>query len=186
MPGEAGKDGERGADGKDGRDGVDGKDGMPGKDGRDGDRGVDGKSLSVDDVLGWLDGNFSKWALGAERRVYELGEKAVAAMPRPKDGADGLRVEDLELVGRTLYLRNAGAEIKSIALPIPMYRGVFDERETYDAHDMVTWGGSVWAATASTKAKPGSDDTWRLAVKKGRDGKDGKEVPVAVAAGGKK
>ena len=34
-------------------------------------------------------------------------------------------------------------------------------------------GGSVWIAQADTKAKPDGSADWRLAVKKGRDGRDG-------------
>lgn len=169
--GDDGDDGAPGADGKDGAAGVNGEDGVDGKDGRD---GMDGKSLTVADVGDWLEANFSKWALGAERRVYELGEKAVAAMPKPRDGVDGLSADDIEIVGRSLRFKRAGKVIKEATLDFPMWRGVYDDAETYDAHDMVTFGGSVWIATEGDGTKrPGNEGSaWRLAVKKGRDGRD--------------
>jgi integrin beta 3 len=54
-----------------------------------------------------------------------------------------------------------------------LYRGIFKEGSEYEQGDMVTWGGSTWVAQSDTKAKPGDGEEWRLAVKKGRDGKDG-------------
>lgn len=179
-----GKDGAAGERGADGKDGVDGKEGQPGrdavdgKDGKEGAPGVDGKSVALEDVLSALDdkdeARFAKWALGVERRVYDAAEKAIAAMPVPKDGVDGLRVEDLQLVGRTLQLKSGDQVLKSIVLPMPVYRGVFDDGETYDVHDMVTFGGSVWVAVSGEgiRGKPGTVDAWKLAVKKGRDGRD--------------
>lgn len=172
VDGAAGKDGAQGADGVNGKDGLPGERGADGKDGLAGERGADGKSLTVEDVYDWLEANFSKWALAAERRVYELGEKAVAAMPKAKDGADGLRVDDFELVGRMMTLKHGDKILKQVRLAFPVYHGVFEAETTYDADDMVTFGGSVWSAIAETKSKPGTDDTWKLAVKKGRDGRD--------------
>ena len=46
---------------------------------------------------------------------------------------------------------------------------------TYVRGDAVTWGGSLWIAQKETSAKPDSPESgFRLAVKKGRDGKDAK------------
>lgn len=183
MPGKDGQDappsapGEKGNDGAPGVDGKEGVAGRDGKDGKDGAQGVDGKSIAVEDVAPWLerwlDASFSKWALAAERRVYELGEKAVAAMPKPKDGKDGFSADDVEIVGRSLRLKRGGQVIKDVTLDFPIWRGVFDEMETYEAHDMVTLGGSVWIAIEGDRAKrPGFEGSaWKLAVKKGRDGR---------------
>jgi hypothetical protein len=38
--------------------------------------------------------------------------------------------------------------------------------------DVVTQDGSLWLAMSDTDAKPGGGDTWKLIVKRGRDGKD--------------
>jgi hypothetical protein len=173
IPGERGADGKDGAPGADGKDGASGRDGVDGKDGAHGERGADGKSLSIADITDWLEASFAKWALTVERRVFDAAEKAIAAMPKPKDGLDGLRVENLQLVGRTLQLKRDNQVLNSIELPIPVYRGVFDEDVEYDVHDMVTFGGAVWAAISKEgiRGKPGTVDAWKLAVKKGRDGR---------------
>lgn len=57
--------------------------------------------------------------------------------------------------------------------PVVLDRGVFAEGKAYQEGDAVTWGGSLWIAQRSTEAKPDTADSgWRLAVKRGRDGKD--------------
>jgi hypothetical protein len=41
---------------------------------------------------------------------------------------------------------------------------------------MVSFGGSAFIAQRDTTDKPESSDAWRLAVKRGRDGKPGKDA----------
>jgi integrin beta 3 len=54
-----------------------------------------------------------------------------------------------------------------------IYREVWREGE-YERGDVVTWGGSIFIAQRKPTGKPGDPDSgWRLAVKHGRDGKDG-------------
>jgi hypothetical protein len=57
-----------------------------------------------------------------------------------------------------------------------VYRGVFQDGETYHAGDGVTDHGSIWVANETTRARPQSTGSkaWTLAVKRGRDGKDAK------------
>lgn len=193
IDGKNGLDGARGTDGKDGllgergadgKDGLHGKDGAPGRDGidgKDGRAGVDGKSIDVDAVIKEVDlkfdAKFAQLEVSVERRVYEMAadmaSKAIAAMPRAKDGVDGVRVEDFELVGRMLTLKHGDKVLKQVRLAFPVYHGVYEPELTYDADDMVTFGGSVWVAGAETKSKPGTEGSpWKLAVKKGRDGRD--------------
>lgn len=148
-----GKDGADGTPGADGRDGIDGKDGAPGKDGKD---GVDGLS-------------------GKDGRDGADGEKGVDG----KDGRDGFSLTDFEIVQdqdpRVVTLafgQDINRKTAELRFPVIIDRGVWKEGE-YDAGDGVTWGGSWWIAQRSTSAKPDSPDSgWRLAVKKGRDGKD--------------
>lgn len=95
-----------------------------------------------------------------------------------KDGADGLGFDDLDLVNddRGVFLRfSRGEVVKEFRLPVPVYRGVFKADEAYHAGDGVTWGGSLWFATAEAEGKPDTGKGWRCAVKRGRDGKDGKD-----------
>jgi hypothetical protein len=96
------------------------------------------------------------------------------------DGLDSFEVvqgDDL----RTFTLRFAKTsgviQSKSFDLPVVIDRGVFKQGETYKTGDAVTWGGSVHIAQCETTATPGTIEAgkdWRLAVKRGRDGKDGK------------
>jgi integrin beta 3 len=152
-------------DGKDGRDGVDGKNGV----------GATGALIDRDGnlVLTMADGN--KHELGVVvGRDGKDGE-------RGKDGNDGFSLEDLtfEHTGdRDLVLRfSRGELVKEFRVTIPGFVdcGVWREGE-FQKGDAVTWGGSLWIAQAdAVKGKPGDKDGgWRLAVKTGRDGKEGK------------
>lgn len=57
------------------------------------------------------------------------------------------------------------------------YRGVHQRAETYKRGDLVTHAGSVWSATRTvddgTVPGEGAGNPWQMAVKAGRDGKDG-------------
>src|SRR5262245_34604276 len=55
------------------------------------------------------------------------------------------------------------------------FRGPWVDGETYRRGNFVTMGGQVYHASYDTKSRPGSDGTWLLAVKSGRDGRDGKD-----------
>jgi collagen type III alpha len=57
-------------------------------------------------------------------------------------------------------------------------RGVYRAGNNYEKGDAVTWDGNIWIAQTETKDKPGETNSWRLAVRKGRDGKAGEPGPV--------
>lgn len=109
----------------------------------------------------------------------------VAAIPAPKDGLDGVGFDDMSCDVREdgVYLVwEKGDLVKEARLPIPMDRGVWKEGQHYRAGDGVTWGGSFWIAQADKpEGKPDAGKGWRLAVKKGRDGKDVPSQPVKAA-----
>ncbi len=94
-------------------------------------------------------------------------------------GVDGLGFDDLafEYDGeKTAVLKFTRGELvkeHTLHMPIVIDRGVFSEGKEYAPGDGVTWAGSFWIAQEKTNAKPDSRSSWRLAVKKGRDGKDG-------------
>lgn len=71
--------------------------------------------------------------------------------------------------------RVAEAEAKSIG----PYHGVW-QPGFYGKGALVTWGGSMYVAMIGTSAKPGEkgEDSraWVLAVKRGTDGRDGKDA----------
>lgn len=59
------------------------------------------------------------------------------------------------------------------------FEGVYQEGQSYDKGNLVTWGGSSWHCNAATTAKPGDGSKdWTLMVKRGRDGRDGKDASV--------
>ncbi len=51
--------------------------------------------------------------------------------------------------------------------PMPTYRGVHKDGDSYKANSMTTRGGSLWFATEHTTSTPGTDGAWRLIVKRG-------------------
>ena len=194
--GEKGDPGRDGIDGKDGAPGTDGKDGAPGadgRDGRDGADGLDGKSVTLDEVRTYLDAELATWALAFERRAQDVLHRAIDRIPAPKDGRDGLAgrdgidgfsLDDLRIEQcdeRTLVLRFVRGDLireHELRFGHPLDQGVFREGEVYQRGDGVTFGGSWWIAQKDAPAgKPGMSDDWRLAVKKGRDGKDAR-VPA--------
>jgi hypothetical protein len=96
-----------------------------------------------------------------------------------QNGRDGFSLDDFDVNrvdGRTIILsftRGDVTEEYELRFPFPVYRGVFKDGEEYGPGDMATWGGSLWHCDEHTKEKP-DVGPWRLAVKKGRDGKDAK------------
>ena len=184
APGQNGADGRDGVDGaagKDGRDGVDGKDGAPGQNGADGRDGV-GMAGAVIDRAGDLvmtltNGEHKNLGPvlgkdGANGRDGAPGANGADG----RDGADGLGFEDFDLIEgeRGLTLRFArGAVVKEFPLPVVIDRGVWRPQE-YTKGAGVTWSGSFWIAQRDTSDKPETSDAWRLAVKRGQNGKDGK------------
>lgn len=94
-------------------------------------------------------------------------------------GADGLGFDDMtvEHDGERSFafvLTRGEREIrKEFSLPVVLDRGTWKEERTYQPGDGVTMGGSYWIAQTETSARPETSKDWRLAVKRGRDGKDG-------------
>ncbi len=126
-----------------------------------------------------MESEFAKWALDFERRAADVFQRAIDKMPKPKDGTDGLDVDDMAVEhdgdGNVTFkwLRD-GVVVKLFALRLPRFKdcGVYREA-TYREGDGVTWAGSFWLAQKDGElGKPGLPDSgWRLAVKAGRDGK---------------
>lgn len=191
--GEPGKPGADGVNGKDGRDGVDGKDGRDGIDGKDGAAGLagkDGASVVLEDVLPTLEAGVVKWMAEVERRANDRFEAKLAEFRQPKDGLDGLSIEDLEVShdddGNVTFKFSRGEVSREFVVPIPRVRdkGVYREDGAYRKGDGVTANGSWWIAQVDEpKGRPGTPEAegqWRLAVKSGRNGKDA----VAITAPG--
>lgn len=174
---------ENGRDGRDGRDGKDGKDGMPGR---------DALALSIlpgiDEARSYPRGTWAKHAGGlicAERDTEAIkeGDMAAAGWSVAVDGVAAVVVtqgEDLRTITISSMLTSGLRAETSFQVPVVLERGVYKDDVEYAQGDGVTWDGSFWIAQRRTKAKPGTCADWRLAVKRGRDGKDAGAPRVAT------
>lgn len=149
---------------RDGRDGVDGKDGL----------GLADALIDRDGnlVLTMTDGRHKNMG----RVVGDPGKPGEPGKP----GLDGVSMShfDTEMKDeRTIVFKfvrdDSIVEMHEFSFPVLIDRGVWSDGKTYVKGDCCTWGGSLWICQRETSAKPDSPDSgWRLAVKKGRDGKD--------------
>lgn len=113
--------------------------------------------------------------------VLQRIDEAVANLPKPKDGRDGSLegVKMAQLDDETVQFQRAdGTPIEGGTFRLPGFydKGVWKEGESYRKGYAVSFGGSVFIAQRDTTSKPETDDSWRLAVKRGRDGRNGKDV----------
>jgi hypothetical protein len=194
--GAMGPQGERGMDGESlqGPAGPQGERGLPGESiqgpkGDIGERGLDGKDAILPDlepiVHRAFDVWFSKYGIEVERRAHDMFQRAIDQMPTPKDGRDAFELEDLTVTddghGNVTLTFIRGEFRREFTLRFPCFedRGVFSDGERYLSGHGVSYGGSFWiAAKDDAQGKPGDRNSdWRLAVKKGRDGKDGVKPP---------
>lgn len=107
--------------------------------------------------------------------------EAIAAIPVPKDGRDGLDgvgFDDLELVeddrGRPILRCVKGEKVREFRID-GAYCGVWKSGDSYLKGDRVTWSGSLFIARQDTTDKPETSAAWQLAVKHGKEGKPGPE-----------
>lgn len=135
---------------------------------------------TAEEVGALFERRFSDLTLHWERQVREDTSKALDRIPAPKDGRDALPLEsfDLELGedGRTVTVKMQAGEAlveKSVRIASVIDRGVFTAEKAYEQGDGTTYGGCYWIAQKDApQGVPGCSNDWRLAVKKGRDGKD--------------
>jgi collagen triple helix repeat protein len=144
--GPQGERGEKGERGETGSQGATGPAGTDGKDGAPGQKGEPGRNASD---LNYLQ-NY------AAEQVARALKTATVSTP------DG---------GRTLRWA-IGDIVHEIKTALVLDTGVWKEGTSYAAGDGVTLGGSFFIAQTATTAKPGKSDDWRLAVKRGSDGRD--------------
>lgn len=135
---------------------------------------------TIDEVAATFERRFSDLTLSWERQARETFDKAADRMPIPKDGRDALPLECFDLAlgedGRTVTVKMQAGDIvveKSVRIASVIDRGVFSAEKYYEQGDGTTYGGCYWIAQKDAPiGVPGGSDDWRLAVKKGRDGKD--------------
>ena len=126
-----------------------GERGEQGKQGPPGERGTKGETGR----------NASDLTFLQDYVVEQVGRAIKTASVTTSDGGRTLRWA----IGETVH------EIKTA---IVLDAGVWKEGTAYVAGDGVTLGGSFFIAQSDTSAKPGKSDEWRLAVKRGTDGRD--------------
>lgn len=103
----------------------------------------------------------------------------IKSIPRGRDGRDGLGIEDATLFfdddrGFVVRLTN-GERVKDFIVPLPYDAGVWESGKTYAAGAGVTWDGQWWIAVKETTSAPGeANPDWRLAVRRGKQGREGK------------
>lgn len=136
---------------------------------------------TVDEVAAAFERRFSDLALSWERQARDTFDKAADRMPTPKDGRDALPLDSFDLTlgedGRTVTVKMQAGETvieKSVKIAAVVDRGVFSkEHDDYERGDGTTYGGCYWIAQKDApEGVPGGSADWRMAVKKGRDGKD--------------
>ncbi|MBI8355350.1 hypothetical protein JEY77_27810 [Pseudomonas aeruginosa] len=138
------------------------------------------KAPSIEEVSAAFERRFSDLSLSWERQARDTFDKAADRMPIPKDGRDALPLECFDLAlgedGRTVTVKMQAGDIvveKSVRIASVIDRGVFSAEKYYEQGDGTTYGGCYWIAQKDAPiGVPGGSDDWRLAVKKGRDGKD--------------
>lgn len=172
-----------GRDGADGRDGKDGAAGAKGDRGEKGDPGADGVGLAG----ALIDRTGALVVTTTKGDTISLGVVVGANGAAGKDGRPGLDLRNLstDLLddGRTVTLTLKDDERTNhmqLSFPVVLDRGVFSEAgyggAPYARGDAVTFDASLWIAQKDAPAgKPGQSPDWRLAVKKGRPGKDGRD-----------
>jgi collagen triple helix repeat protein len=153
--GPLGEKGEPGAKGERGETGKDGPIGPPGVDGRDGARGEKGEPGR----------NAADLAM-----LQEQIEERIATL---------VKSVSVTMAGRMLIF-SLGGKSYELKTALVLDAGVWKQGTSYEQGDGVTLGGSFWIAQRDTSAKPGASDDWRLAVKRGGDGKDYREHEASV------
>lgn len=141
--GERGPEGPQGMPGERGERGIDGRDGIHGKDGRD---GKDGKDSDI------------------TRAEFEARINAEVT----RQVGELVSTIDITDEGVLVF---AGRNVKRI--PVLRFRSVWQSGTEYLPGDAVQWGGSLYVCAEPSSEKPDANErAWKLAAKKGRDGKD--------------
>jgi hypothetical protein len=146
---------------------------------RNGRDGADGRDALDIEVLPHID-----TTKRYRRNTYASHNGGLWVTRRQSDGMDGWEcivdgvaevAAALEEGGRFVTVRtvkSSGAVVeKAFDVPTMIYKDLFKEGTVYAKGDVVTWAGHMWVCKQETDAKPVEGDQWRIAVKRGQDGK---------------
>lgn len=169
------------------------RDGKDGKDGKDGEHGRHGKDARIQTPVAYEIGKvYEHGSWVAHNGGVWVSTRSTEDEPTPESYdwdcvTAGITAIETRLAtdGRTMevHYRLANGEFHkgSVRLPIPVVRGLYEDGKEYSEDDVVTYGGSWWEALKSGKlARPGTDDSWKLSIKRGQDGKDLKQPPPPI------
>lgn len=152
------------------------RDGSNGRDGRDGTPGQD--ALQIDPLPGIEDGKTylrGTWACHKGGLARFDGQQWRCVMRGIHYETDVLSDDGRTRTRKTFYSDDTSAEFVSHS-PAMLYREVFRDGTDYTRGDCVTYDGSVWICVVDVaKAKPGTTPDWKLAVRRGGEGKPGKD-----------
>lgn len=101
--------------------------------------------------------------LGLLERQASVGIQSIVIRNHDKDRRSFVQTVTL-VDGRTIE-----SEFKIIGAM--QYRELHQIGKQYEMGDVVTYDGSMWVALRDTAGAPGKSADWRLAVKRGQDGK---------------
>lgn len=167
---------------------VRGKDGEPGRS-IEGPRGRDAIEIQIlpgiDEARSYPEGVCARWRGGvirSERQTQAVvdGDIAAAGWSVMLEGiaeeTEEVVDEGRHLERRTFYT-SGRSFVRKVRSASVLDRGVWREG-AFEKGDGVTYAGSFFIAQRDTQSsdKPGQSDAWRLAVKRGRDGQNGKLI----------
>lgn len=138
---------------------------------------------TADEIAGIFERRFSDLQLSWERHVRDSTERALEKIPVPLNGRDALPLDSFDIQlgddDRTVVMSIGAGEqqiTRTLMLSTVIDKGVFKPDDKYLKGDAVSYGGSLHIARKNAPAGvPGASDDWRLAVKRGRDGRDLRE-----------
>jgi hypothetical protein len=89
--------------------------------------------------------------------VTAVLREEVSKMPKPKDGKDG---------------KDGIAGLS--------FEGSYQDGKSYELGHVVFYAGASWHCNEPTSTKPGDSKAWSMLVKRGRDGKDGRDAVAGL------
>lgn len=176
--GDTGADGQKGERGEKGDQGIQGLQGIPGPEGRPGENGRDGRDAMP------IPGPAGAQGIQGERGesvVGPQGERGLPGKDAPIPEWEAEQSSDDPCVIKFRVNSNPGgiADSKStreftFRFPLMTDAGVYRANTDYRQGNVVSHQGSGWICQKDTRSAPGKSDDWRLFVKRGNDGAEGK------------
>lgn len=193
--GERGLPGRDGRDGKDGKDGIDGRDGKDGKDGAPGEKGDRGEKGFISAVEPWRQRDYVAGELATNGGATWQARRNTSDEPNYLSNSweqltNG--IADVQWEGNKCIhvLANGEKRIsgdlkgeKGDSGDTPYITGPYDAERAYAQHEGVQQDGSLWYPAEGKSGhlgKPGKCADWKLAVARGKTGRDGKDADPEV------